>query len=61
MAVIDYKILSSFEGTLKLEELVKDAISNGWQPIGGVSTNQLQMPFEDTPTTYYLQAIVKSA
>lgn len=38
MVIIAYKILESSSVEL-LEALVKDAISKGWQPIGGVAVS----------------------
>jgi hypothetical protein len=45
----------------KLQELVNQAIKNGWQPFGGVAMTLSMSSVNDKPvaTTYFCQAVVK--
>ena len=59
MSLLEYKILSS-EGNKalpELEALVNHAISEGWEPQGGVMASEANI--SDTSFTTYLQAIIR--
>lgn len=59
--VSEYKVVCA-STTPAFEEKVKEAISEGWQPLGGVSTLQMNMPVGGGNTAISLhlsQAMVK--
>ena len=54
MKIADYKIIEEYD-TQKLEQLVNEAIQEGWQPLGSVVVYIL--PSNKEP--YYVQTMVK--
>jgi hypothetical protein len=58
--IIDYRLITSLERTLKLESLVREAIAEGWQPECGVTTAQIVLSFDPSDeSTVWVQTVVK--
>ncbi len=58
--IVDYVIITSSKGIENLETLIKQNISLGWQPLGGVTTTTTRS-FTDSSinTESLIQAMVK--
>jgi hypothetical protein len=58
--IIDYTLIISIEGGQDLESQVTDAITEEWQPIGGVAITEIVLPIEpNQPKQAWIQAMVK--
>lgn len=60
--VRDYVVITSSKGVENLESLIKENISLGWQPLGGVGTTTVTKDTSDgsaaTPVVIFAQAMV---
>ncbi|HEY5408494.1 MAG TPA: hypothetical protein VIJ92_15475 [Ginsengibacter sp.] len=60
--VRDYVVITSSKGVENLESLIKENISLGWQPLGGVGATTVLKDASDgaapTPVVIFAQAMV---
>ena len=60
--VRDYVVITSSKGVENLESLIKENISSGWQPLGGVGATTVAKDSSDgsspTPVVIFAQAMV---
>jgi hypothetical protein len=58
--IIDYTLIISIEGSQDLESQVSDALTENWQPIGGIAITEIVLPIEpNQPKQAWVQAMIK--
>ncbi len=58
--ILDYVVITSSKGVEDLEKLIKQNISFGWQPLGGVTIiNPYAEPDGSLDKVIFVQAMVK--
>ena len=57
--MMEYKILTDNTGGGRLEDAVTEHISDGWEPLGGISIAQTYSATTNHTSTTYTQAVIR--